>query len=250
MAVQKRRLGNILVDAGKITDDQLQEALRAQKVLGKKLGEILVDNNIVTEDQIIEAIEEQTGIKKIDLNNIDFDKKAITLIPQNLCNKYVLIPFGFSNNRIKVALVDPLNIFAIDDVTIATGFEIEAYISRKVDIKKFIEVYYTSQQVANAAKQLSKESTENKAIKINVEDMDDVKNAPVVKMVEYLFKNAIEMKASDIHIEPFETEIRIRYRIDGRLQTVNTLGIDSQAPLVTRIKILANLNIADRKSVV
>ena len=247
MAVQKRRLGNILVDAGKITDDQLQEALRAQKVLGKKLGEILVDNNIVTEDQIIEAIEEQTGIKKVDLNNIDFDKKAITLIPQNLCNKYVLIPFGFSNNRIKVALVDPLNIFAIDDVTIATGFEIEAYISRKVDIKKFIEVYYTSQQVANAAKQLSKESTENKAIKINVEDMDDVKNAPVVKMVEYLFKNAIEMKASDIHIEPFETEIRIRYRIDGRLQTVNTLGIDSQAPLVTRIKILANLNIAEKR---
>ena len=247
MAVQKRRLGNILVDAGKITDDQLQEALRAQKVLGKKLGEILVENNSVTEDQIIEAIEEQTGIKKVDLNNIDFDKKAITLIPQNLCNKYVLIPFGFSNNRIKVALVDPLNIFAIDDVTIATGFEIEAYISRKVDIKKFIEVYYTSQQVANAAKQLSKESTENKAIKINVEDMDDVKNAPVVKMVEYLFKNAIEMKASDIHIEPFETEIRIRYRIDGRLQTVNTLGIDSQAPLVTRIKILANLNIAEKR---
>jgi type IV pilus assembly protein PilB len=247
VAVQKRRLGNILVDAGKITDDQLQEALRAQKVLGKKLGEILVENNSVTEDQIIEAIEEQTGIKKIDLNNIDFDKKAITLIPQNLCNKYVLIPFGFSNNRIKVALVDPLNIFAIDDVTIATGFEIEAYISRKVDIKKFIEVYYTSQQVANAAKQLSKESTENKAIKINVEDMDDVKNAPVVKMVEYLFKNAIEMKASDIHIEPFETEIRIRYRIDGRLQTVNTLGIDSQAPLVTRIKILANLNIAEKR---
>jgi type IV pilus assembly protein PilB len=123
VAVQKRRLGNILVDAGKITDDQLQEALRAQKVLGKKLGEILVDNNIVTEDQIIEAIEEQTGIKKIDLNNIDFDKKAITLIPQNLCNKYVLIPFGFSNNRIKVALVDPLNIFAIDDVTIATGLK-------------------------------------------------------------------------------------------------------------------------------
>ena len=247
MAVQKRRLGNILVDAGKITDDQLQEALRAQKVLGKKLGEILVENNSVTEDQIIEAIEEQTGIKKIDLNNIDFDRKAISLIPQNLCNKYVLIPFGFSNNRIKVALVDPLNIFAIDDVTIATGFEIEAYISRKVDIKKFIEVYYTSQQVANAAKQLSKESTENKAIKINVEDMDDVKNAPVVKMVEYLFKNAIEMKASDIHIEPFETEIRIRYRIDGRLQTVNTLGIDSQAPLVTRIKILANLNIAEKR---
>lgn len=247
MAGEKKRLGNILVSAGKITEEQLQEALRAQKVLGKKLGEILVDNNSVTEDQIIEAIEEQTGIKKIDLNNIDFDRKAITLIPQNLCNKYILIPFGFSNNKIKVALVDPLNIFAIDDVSIATGFEIESYISRKADIQKFIEVYYTSQQIANAAKQLTEESAENKAAKINVEDMDDVRNAPVVKMIEYLFKNAIEMKASDIHIEPFETEIRIRYRIDGRLQTVNTLGIDSQGALVTRIKILAGLNIAEKR---
>lgn len=247
MAVEKRRLGNILVSAGKITDDQLQEALRAQKVLGKKLGEILVENNSVTEDQIIEAIEEQTGIKKIDLNNIDFDRKAISLVSQNLCNKYILIPFGFSDNKIKVALVDPLNIFAIDDVTIATGFDIETYIARRVDIKKFIEVYYTSQQVANAAKQLSKESTENKVVKISIEDMDDVKNAPVVKMVEYLFKNAIEMNASDIHIEPFAKEIRIRYRIDGRLQTVNTLGIDSQGPLITRIKILAGLNIAEKR---
>jgi len=247
LAAEKRKLGNILVSANKITEHQLQDALRTQKVIGKKIGEILVENNIVTEDQIIEAIEEQTGIKKIDLNNIDFDKKAISLIPQNLCNKYTLIPFGFESNKIKVALVDPLNIFAIDDVTIATGFDIKSYIAKKVDIKKFIEVYYTSQQVANAAKQLSKESSENKAIKINIEDMDDVKNAPVVKMVEYLFKNSIEMKASDIHIEPFENEIRIRYRIDGRLQTVNTLGIDSQGALITRIKILAGLNIAEKR---
>lgn len=247
MAVEKRKLGNILVSAGKITENQLQEALRTQKVLGKKLGEILVENNIVNEDQIIEAIEEQTGIEKVDLNNINFDKKAITLIPQNLCNKYILIPFGFENNKIKVALVDPLNIFAIDDVTIATGFDIKCYISRRADIKKFIEVYYTSQQVANAAEQLSKKSAENKQIKMNIEDMDDVKNAPVVKMVEYLFKNSIEMKASDIHIEPFENEVRIRYRIDGRLQTVNTLNIESQGSLVTRIKILAGLNIAEKR---
>jgi type IV pilus assembly protein PilB len=247
VAVEKRKLGNILVSAGKITEDQLQEALKTQRIIGKKLGEILVEGKVLDEDQIIEAIEEQTGIRKIDLNNVTFDRKAISLIPQNLCSKYTLIPFGFDDNRIKVALSDPLNIFAIDDVTIATGFEIKNYIARKADIKKFIEIYYTSIQVANAAEQLSKESQENKTIKLNVEDLDDVKNAPVVKMVEYLFKNSIEMKASDIHIEPFENEIRIRYRIDGRLQTVNTLGIDSQGSLVTRIKILAGLNIAEKR---
>lgn len=248
MATEKRRLGNILVNAGKITGYQLQDALKSQKALGKKLGEILLDSKIITEDDIIEAIEQQTGIKKVDLNIIDFDRKAITLIPQNLCDKYVLIPFGFDNNKIKVALADPLNIFAIDDVAISTGFEIESFISRTADIKKFIGIYYSSQQVNNAAIQLSKESTKLlKNSKATAEDINEVNSAPVVKMVDYLFKNSVEMKASDIHIEPYEREIRIRYRIDGKLKTVNTLGIESLGPLVTRIKILAGLNIAEKR---
>ena len=248
MAIEKRRLGNILVNAGKITSFQLQEALKAQKSLGKKLGEILVDEKIITEDEIIEAIEQQTGIKKVDLNTTQFDRKAITLIPENLCRKYMLIPFGFDDNKIKVALSDPLNIFAIDDVIISTGFEIESFISRKNDIKKFIGLYYSSQQVNNAAIQLSKESVKNiKSEKNTSDNFTETNNAPAVKMVDYMFKNAIEMKTSDIHIEPFENEIRIRYRVDGKLQTVNSLSIDSQGPLVTRIKILANLNIAEKR---
>ena len=248
MVTEKRRLGNILVNAGKITGYQLQEALKSQKAFGKKLGEILVDNNIITEEDIIEAVEQQTGIKKVDLNTINFDRKAITLIPQNLCDKYVLIPFGFDNNRIKVALSDPLNIFAIDDVSISTGFEIESFISRKDDIKKFIGIYYSSQKVNNAAIQLTKESSKTvKSNKQSIDEFSEVNSAPVVKMVEYLFRNSVEMKTSDIHIEPFEKEIRIRYRIDGKLQTVNTLGIESLAPLITRIKILAGLNIAEKR---
>ena len=249
MAERRKRLGDILVSADVITDEQLQEALKSQKVLGKKLGEILVETGIVSEDQIIDAIEEQTGIKKVDLNTIEFDRKAIGLISKKLCDKYSLIPFAFENNKIKVCLADPLNIFAIDDITIATGFEIETYISKKDDIIKFIELYYTSQQVTNAAMQLSKEASENKSNskKSGIEENEDVKNAPVVKMVDFLFRNAIEMKASDIHIEPFETEIRIRYRIDGRLQIVNRLTPESLGPLVTRIKILAGLNIAEKR---
>ncbi|AVK48220.1 type II secretion system protein GspE [Clostridium sp. MF28] len=247
MATEKRRLGNILVNAGKITGYQLQEALKSQRTLGKKLGEILLDSKIITEEDIIEAIEQQTGIKKVDLNTINFDKKAISIIPKNLCDKYNLIPFGFEKNKIKVTLSDPLNIYAIDDVAISTGFEIESYISKKDDIKKFIEIYYSSQQVSLAAQQLSKESSEAKNLKVNIDEMDTVKNAPVVKMVEYLFKNSIELNASDIHIEPFENEVRIRYRIDGKLQTVNVINIESLGPLVTRIKILAGLNIAEKR---
>ncbi len=248
MVTEKRRLGNILVNAGKITSYQLQEALKSQKALNKKLGEILVESKIITEDEIIDCVEQQTGIKKVDLNEINFDRKAITLIPQTLCDKYILIPFGFDNNKIKVALADPLNIFAIDDVAISTGFEIESFITRKNDIKKFIGIYYSRQQVNNAAIQLSKESTKGiKNAKQAIEEMSEVNSAPVVKMVDYLFRNSVEMKTSDIHIEPFEHEIRIRYRIDGKLQTVNTLGIESLGPLVTRIKILAGLNIAEKR---
>lgn len=248
-AERRKRLGDILIGAEIITEEQLEEALKSQKVLGKKLGEILVDSEIVTEDQIINAIATQTGIEKVDLNEIEFDRKAIGLVSKKLCDKYNLIPFAFENNKIRVALSDPLNIFAVDDVTIATGFEIDTFISRKDDIRKFIELYYTSQQVTNAAMQLSKEVNENKGSskKQNIEETEEVKNAPVVKMVDFLFRNAIEMKASDIHIEPFETEIRIRYRIDGRLQIVNRLTPESLGPLVTRIKILAGLNIAEKR---
>lgn len=244
---EKRRLGDILVDAGKITIYQLQEALKSQRVLGKKLGEVLVESRIISEEDIIEAIETQTGIEKIDLNSISFDNKTLNLVTENLCRRHILIPFGFKNNKIQIAMSDPLNIFAIDDVNISTGIEPEIYISAKNDIQKFIDLNYSTEQVFKAAQELTKETLESKNIVDNIEEIDDVKNAPVVKMVDYMFRNSIEMRASDIHIEPFEKEIRIRYRIDGELQTINTLGIESLAPLVARIKILSGLNIAEKR---
>ena len=170
------------------------------------------------------------------------------LVSQNLCNKYTLIPFGFNEHKIKVAMSDPLNIFAVDDINISTGFEVEVYIASKSSIQKFVDIYYSSEEVNKAAEELSRETLESKTSEVNVEDIDDVKNAPVVKMIDYMFRNSIEMRASDIHIEPFEKEIRIRYRIDGELKTVNRLGIESLAPLAARIKILAGLNIAEKKS--
>lgn len=245
--MQKKRLGDILVMAEKITPSQLQSALKTQKILGKKLGEVLIESGIVSEEDIIDAIVAQTGIKKIDLNNIQFDKKAIKIVPQNLCNKYNLIAFGFEEDKILVAMSDPLNIFAIDDISISTGLEVKTFIAPKKDIDKFVKINYSSEGVNKAAEELSKESLEAKNIAVDVEEVDDVKNAPVVKMIEYLFRNSVEMRASDIHIEPFEKEIRIRYRIDGELTTINTLGIESLAPLITRIKILANLNIAEKR---
>ena len=164
----KRRLGDILIGAGKINSFQLNEALKSQKLLGKKLGEVLIDLNILTEEEILDAIEEQTGIKKINLNEIGFDRRVIKLISQNLCEKYILIPFDINENKIKVAMSDPLNIYAIDDLSISTGFEVESYISNKSDINKFIQLYYSSEQMNKAAEELSRESLEYKAMSIEV----------------------------------------------------------------------------------
>ena len=244
--LNKKRLGDILVSSGKITYEQLNEALISQKILGKKLGEILLDSNIITEKDMMEAIKEQTGIKEVDLNTVNFDKRVIKMIPQNLCNKYTLIPFGFHEGKLQVAMHDPLNIFAIDDINIASGFEVEVFIDLRRNIKKFIDLNYSNEEVIKAAEELSKEALESKVI-VKDDDIDDIKNAPVVKIIEYMFKNSIEMRASDIHIEPYEKEVRIRYRIDGELSTVNLIGIESLPPLVARIKILAGLNIAEKR---
>lgn len=182
--LDKKRLGDILVRSGKITYDQLNEALMSQNVLGKKLGEILLDNGTISERDMMEAIKEQTGIKEIDLNMVSFDKKVIKMIPQNLCNKYTLIPFGFCEGKLQVAMHDPLNIFAIDDINIASGFEVEVFIDIRRNIKKFIDLNYSNEEVVKAAEELS---------------------------------------------------------------TVNLIGIESLPPLVARIKILAGLNIAEKR---
>lgn len=248
--IQKRRLGEILIIAEKITLPQLEEALKLQKAEGKKLGEALVEKGYVTESDIVHAIEQQTGIKEIDLNNVQCDKKVLKIVSQKICDKYMLAPFGFEEGKIQVAMADPLNIFAIDDISIASGLEVRPYIAHKKDIRKFIEVNYSTEQVNTAAEELLRESRANKESKLhdgNIDEMDDVKNAPVVKMIDKLLKNAVEVRASDIHIEPFEDEIRIRYRIDGKLQIANVLSKDSLGPLVTRIKILAGLNIAEKR---
>lgn len=247
--IVKKRLGDMLVQANKITMRQLQEALVKQKLLGKKLGEVLMEEGFVTAEDIINTLESQTGISRISLDSISIDKKAIKLIPQSVCVKHDLIPFAFEDNKIKIAMWDPLNIFAIDDVSIASGFEVETYIALKEEIKRNIDKYYSDEQVLRAAAELSKEKTNDSKVGSQDDlDFDDIKNAPVVKMVDYLIKNAIESRASDIHIEPFEKLIRIRYRVDGQLQLVSTLAIDSQAALITRIKILANLNIAEKRA--
>lgn len=243
--IKKKRLGDMLVEAGKITREQLEIELKKQRITGKRLGELLVEDGLVSEDDILDELEIQLGIKRVYLDFIDIDRDAVKLIPESLANKYDLIAIGIKDGKVQVAMSDPLNIFALDDVKIATGYEVEPLISSKEEIKKSIDKYYSSQYAQRAAEELSKES----AAQSEDEDsgLDDIKNAPAVRLVDTIIKNAVKARASDIHIEPYEKYLRIRYRIDGELQEVLKPPKDTLGALVTRIKILAGLNIAERR---
>jgi type IV pilus assembly protein PilB len=247
MARNTVRLGDLLVRANKITRLQLSEALEIQKVKRKKIGELLIEEGIVTEDIIIEVLKDQLGIEKVTLSNIDVDTKAVKLVNEGLCRKYELFPFYTADGVIKVATSDPLNIFAMDDVAITTGLRVEPYISTKNDIHKATEKYYSDRNVESAVEEITRSRIVFQNKPEDSEKIDEVKNAPTVKLVDSLLKNAVEQRASDIHIEPYEKYIRVRYRIDGQLEEISSLNIDVLSGIVTRIKILANLNIAERR---
>lgn len=244
--VNKKRLGDLLVEGGKITKEQLKAELERQRITGIKLGELLIKDKLVSKEDILEVLEFQLGIQRVHLDMIQLDKSVVRAIPESLALKYNLIAIGFEGNKIKVAMSDPLNVFAIDDVYIATGKRVIPYIASKTNIEKAIDKYYSSEYVEKAAEELTKSSVKEE-VKVEVEEMDDVKNAPVVKLIDSVIKNAVKAKASDIHIEPFENYVKIRYRIDGMLQEVLRAPKETSASLSARIKIMASLDIAEKR---
>jgi type IV pilus assembly protein PilB len=242
----KKKLGDLLLNYGKITHAQLESVLKKQRITGKRLGEILIDEEIVTEEDIIDTLEIQLGIPRIFFDMIKVDNDAVKSIPESLASKYILIPIGFSDNRIKVVMSDPLNLFAQDDVKIASGYEVEPFIATKNEIKNAIEKNYSKQFVQRAAEELSKETNLQDEVE-ETENFNDVKNAPAVRMIDTIIRNAVKARASDIHMEPFEKYIKIRYRVDGELQEMFKSPKETQPALVTRVKILSNLNIAEKR---
>ncbi|MCY6959303.1 GspE/PulE family protein [Clostridium brassicae] len=242
----KKRLGDLLVQAGKITKEQLKNELAKQRSTGIKLGELIVQDKILTEDDILDVLEMQLGIERVYLDMMELDKNAVRSIPESLALKYILIAVEYEDNKIKVAMADPLNVFAVDDVSIATGKEVIPVMSAKKNIEQAIDKYYSSEYVEKAAEELSKSQIPQIKEK-EIEDLYDIKNAPVVKLIDSIINNAVKAKASDIHIEPFERYVKIRYRIDGMLREVLRISKENLSSLVTRIKILSNLDISEKR---
>lgn len=245
----RKKLGDLLVEAGKITKEQLMEVLKKQRASGKRLGELLVEDGVISEDEIMNVLTVQLKMKRAYLEDIKFDKNAISMVPEFLARKYNVIPLDVQDGILRVAMEDPLNIFAIDDLKISTGLKIETLISGKKEISSSIDRYYSNYVAEEMAKKLSEEA-KSKKIEIDSESissMEDIKNAPIVKLVDTIINNAVKLGVSDIHIEPFEEYVRVRYRIDGMLQETLRIPKESNSALTTRIKIMANLNIAEKR---
>ncbi len=246
--IKRRRLGDLLVDSGLITSDQLMEALRLQKTLDKKLGEVLIEKDFVTENQIIEVLEFQLGIPHMDLDKHFIDPEIPKLISENLARRHILIPIKKERGRIVVAMIDPLNIFAIDDVKIATGLEVEPVISTRQGILNAIDGYYGKQSAEKAIEDFKKQYHVDDMTDLDEEILSEINNAPVVRLINSIIKQSVKAKASDIHIEPFEHEIRVRFRVDGDLQEVMAPARSTHSAIVTRIKIMGNMDIAEKRT--
>jgi type IV pilus assembly protein PilB len=245
----KKKLGDLLIEAGKITYLQLEYFLKKQKSTGKRLGELLVEEEILTENDLLNILETQLGVKRVSFDEIEVDTEAVKAISANLANKHNIIPIAIKNYTIQIVMSDPLNIIAIDDVRIATGYKVETLMAASSEVKEAIRKYYSSQYAMKAASDLSKEQFSNKSETKEEENAaaEEVKNAPVVRLVDSIIENAVRGRASDIHIEPFERYVRVRYRVDGELHEVLRTTADTLSALVTRIKILSDLNIAEKR---
>lgn len=237
------KLGELLIKEGKVTEKQIIDALEKQKVCDKKIDEILIEDNIVKDVDIAKALQKLIGIKYIMYSFEDIDIEAAVLIPEIIAKRYDLVPVAFNGGKLVVLMKDPLNMKGIDDVNLITGYEIEPVIGTKNNIKNLIERVFSEKRLKSAANQLIKEQGEKN---LEPDDVMLLNDSPAVKLVDSIIKRAIELEASDIHIEPYEKDVRIRYRINGELCDVLHIPINTYDPIVKRIKILSDMDITKK----
>ncbi|MCX7920257.1 MAG: type IV-A pilus assembly ATPase PilB [bacterium] len=249
----RQRLGEMLVAEGVITEEQLQQALAQQKKMGKRLGDVLISLGFASEETIAAALGRQLGIPYITLSHYEIDPQIIKTIPEDIVRRYKIIPVDKTGNQLTVALADPANIYILDELKVLTGNEIIPLISYESEINRAIEQYYRKQDVIQETlKDIEEIKTDIELVADEKElDLAQIKDmaedAPVVKLVNVIIQEAIKERASDIHIEPYEDSLRVRYRIDGVLHEVAPPPKRLHAAITSRIKILAELDIAERR---
>ncbi|HBT46826.1 MAG TPA: type II secretion system protein GspE [Peptococcaceae bacterium] len=249
----KRKLGDLLVEAGMITREQLEQALKEQRRSGERLGKILTRLGLVTEKDILEVLEFQLGIPKVVLQDYNLDPEVVRLVPEALARRHLAIPIRRDGNRLLVAMADPLNLTALDDLRLATGLEIMPAIASEREIEAALSRFWQGAGVTQALAEVEEMAATAAALPPrDAFDLDEVNragmdNAPAVRLVNRIILQAVHSRASDIHIEPQEKDIRVRFRVDGLLRDVLHLPTGILNTLVSRIKIMGGMDIAERR---
>lgn len=250
----KIRLGDCLVQKGMITEEQLSEALVKQKENGTKLGETIVELGYVSENDMIDVLVEQLGIEYVDVRKIKVDENAARLLKEDFMRKNSLIPIAFDEllpNVIRVAMADPMDIIAIDDISIITNMQVDPVLSTKGQINMAIDKIFGATQAMQAAEQYRKErerDREKAGLNMDEEEEDsELDNSPIVQLVRSILEQGVRRRASDIHIEALEFQVRVRFRIDGALVQVMTYDIDLLPAIVARIKIIGGMDISEKR---
>jgi type IV pilus assembly protein PilB len=250
------KFGELLVKSGKISQAQLQEALALQKDQGGRLGSNLVKLGFMTDRQLVESLSQHFRVPSVDLQGMEVDEAVIKIIPADIARKYTILPVNKAGATVTVAMIDPTNVFAMDDVKFMTGYKVEPVVASENAIRMAIDRYYGSTHAIELKKvmeDLSDESSGDLEVLDEEEDLDlatleeESEQAPVVKLVNIVLTDAIKRGASDIHIEPYEKDYRVRYRIDGILYEMMHPPLKLKEAITSRVKIMAKLDIAEKR---
>jgi type IV pilus assembly protein PilB len=246
MIIKKKYLGELLVNAGLISEMQLKEAIAEQAKTSRKLADILKDKKYITDQQLTEILQIQRGIPYIDLDQVQIDRTLADIIPLTLARRYIMLPVYIKDNKLFLAMADPLNIVAIEDARTVSNMQVLPLICSKSAIESAIHRLYGNENAEAAIQELSRDDLPG-AIAADQADDSEISNAPIVKLINSILDQAIKTRASDIHIEPLEKEVRVRLRVDGQLINAFSVPKNAQAGVITRIKIMGNMDIAEKR---
>jgi type IV pilus assembly protein PilB len=238
-----KQLGQILIEQGLINDEQLERALEEHRQTPKSLGRVLIDLGLIKETDLVKALAEQVGLEFVDLADYPVDASLTTLLPDALARRYRAIPIGERDGRLLVAMSDPANVYALDDIRTITGRDVQPIVATASDVEQAIQKY---SHMDGEVEALATEAAEA----FGEEDLElsaAVEDAPIVRLVTAIMTQAVGDRASDVHIEPTEKDVRIRFRVDGVLHEVMHSPKNIQGGLISRLKVMGDLNIAERR---
>ena len=245
-------LGEMLINAGTITKEQLERGIELQKGTNERLGTVLINNGIITEKQLIEVLRMQLGIEFIDLTRVSIPTEMAQALPKNIARQYGVVPVKIAKDELYLAMSDPLNFYAVEEARRAAKKKIVPLVSTKDGIEHAIQVLYSSEGAAKAIAEMKREAsangeTQDTADNSNQLGEDTQSSAPTIRLVNSILERAITERASDIHLEPRENVMQVRMRIDGLMRDILTVPKDVQASVISRIKIMSSLNIAEHR---